>query len=129
MRFLNSIDLTAQTVLLVFCIVTTVIGIFVDDFILFTMFGALILGPWQLLSSILGVWTKVVFWNQRKLHLILTTIYAVGIGIGAALADYVSNKFALGSYFVFAVATPSGLAVFYYIITYKTYRSGKLMLV
>lgn len=128
MKLMNSIDISMQTLWMAVTIIPGVLTPFVDDIGLIAMFGALILGGWQLLSAIITTVTKGHFLELRKLYLKLCVGYALFIGIGAALANVVTGNVLVIIFVVIALAATTSLAIFYYVITIKTYRASKMSL-
>jgi hypothetical protein len=88
------------------------------------LYGALILGPWQLIGSLITTIGRRPFVQWRRIHLIGSGLYlaicAVAFGI---LKDKDPGDFIWTPVMVVGFGVPIVLALFYYYITYRTFQS------
>jgi len=123
------IDLTVQTILLGGTLVLSLRVLFdggaVDAWtrVLYTAtVGAMFIGPWQMLSSVITTAARVPQFRQRAVHLVTSIMYLVIVFGTNAVA---TNPQLNGMYNPFTVAfvygIPAALAIFYYSITIKNY--------
>lgn len=67
------IDFSVQTVILLL----TAAGFVYDPkaWFMCVLYAQMLLGPWQYLSSLISVITKAPFFRQKRIHLIISTVY------------------------------------------------------
>lgn len=129
MRILNIIDLVGQTLLLGGALVVAVGMVVIGDAeaaTLMLFFGAMYLGPWQMVSSVITLIARGLYFRLRLIHFVSALAY-LGVLAGAAgLLSSIDPSGALGyTLAVVAYIIPGGLAVFYYYITYMTFKAAR----
>ncbi|HZY79206.1 MAG TPA: hypothetical protein VFE50_06780 [Cyclobacteriaceae bacterium] len=129
MKYLNYIDLGYQTIVLgliaLISIATAVDGHF-EAIGVAGLYGGVFLGPWQMVSSLITVISRGLYLRWRVIHLLSAIGYIVGASVFAMLygnadIDGVLKVF-LG---ILGFGIPVGLALFYYYITYKSFRFAR----
>lgn len=129
MKFLNFVDLAFQTFVLGAVSVLSVIILFaggIETIGMIALYGAVFLGPWQLVSSVITTVAKGLYLRWRVMHLIGSAVYIAGFAIlaglsnGAPSSDLVES---IGGFIGFAI--PALLAVFYYYITVKSFQLSR----
>lgn len=126
-KVLAFIDVTVQTILLGGVVIMSLRvlmegGWAASERVIFTaMVGAMFLGPWQMLSSIITTAARVPQFRLRAIHVVSSIIYLVVVfGTNAvstsAQLNEMSNPFSMA----FVYGTPALLAFFYYYITLRT---------
>lgn len=128
MKLLNIIDLTGQTLLLGGTLLVAIGMIVIGDgdaALTIMFFGALWLGPWQLISSFITTVSRGLYFRWRVTHLVLSFGYFVMLAGSWAVATNVElNEGVKYAFATIGVLIPLGLAVFYYYITYMTFKSA-----
>jgi hypothetical protein len=129
MRFtkvLGFIDLLVQTILLGAILVMSGKLLFEEGWgawggmIFFAMIGAMFLGPWQMLSSIITTAARAPHFKLRAIHLVVSTLYIIIVLATDGFNGMNGDPFNSTLNPVFLIGTPALLAVFYYYITIRT---------
>jgi hypothetical protein len=126
MKVLNIIDLVVQTIMIGLVLVIGFIFAInrqADTISTAAFGGAMVLGPWQFGSSIVSNILKRPLFSLRRIHLMFSIIYLVVFSfiVGfAGLTGFVEKVGAFASTVFYCV--PAGLALFYYNITFNTFR-------
>jgi hypothetical protein len=102
------VDITGQTILLMATLVLgTTYGLYG------VALGQLLIGVWQLTSSLVSVAANSTFAKKKLWHLLISIGYLAALGI-----IYSNDFFAQGGAWIFALlAAPWILAIYYYVIT------------
>lgn len=127
-KILRGIDFVVQSLFIGGVIVVGISTIFtggVEAIGLAAMYASLVLGPWQLISSLITNIARSPMLKQRRLHLFVSIAYIAGASIAASL----SNSVDVGTFLsvvgmIFGFGIPAVLALFYFWITFKTFRSN-----
>lgn len=129
MKFLNYLDLAYQTFILGVVVTISVIGVIagqLETIGMVALYGALLLGPWQMVSSVATCIARGLYFKWRLIHLITSTAFIVIFSAGAAFAkDLEPNGFVRTAGTVFGFAIPAALAGFYYFITVKSFQLAR----
>lgn len=74
------IDFTLQTIILLL----TAAGFVYDPkaWVMCILYAQIVLGPWQYFSSLISVITRAPFFKQKRIHLIVSTIYLLLLYLG-----------------------------------------------
>lgn len=129
MKYLNYLDLGVQTFIIGAVVLLTVAISFTgqfDSIAMIALYGAVFLGPWQMVSSLVTCLARGLYFKWRLIHLLSSIGYMVIFGAGAAYAsqhDPGSTVRALGGVFGFLI--PVVLAGFYYFITIKSFQLAR----
>jgi len=127
MRALNFIDLAFQSLILGLVIILSLAVSFTGNFesmAIVVMYGALFLGPWQFFSSLITTLSKGRYLRWRIIHLLSSVAYFILAGVAAYfLKDLDGDGLVrtIGGFFGFGI--PAVLALFYYYITFKSFRA------
>lgn len=108
------LDLGIQTIILVVGIVILLVSWGEADWPFGILYVQLLLGPWQMMSSVVSVVAKAPLYRKKRLHLFLAIIYLFALYIaGHAADDALVQRF-----FGVAITVPAwALAIYYYILT------------
>jgi len=123
MRVFIYIDVAIQTFILSAVIFFSVIMLVegsIESIGLIAMYGAIFLGPWQMLSSVLTCALRSSFLKLRVIHLISAIAYLTLLSLIVAFTNKEILNGVVGRVLGFGI--PAALAVFYYNITVKTFR-------
>lgn len=110
------LDLVIQTIIFVIGIVI-LLGTWEDvNWPYGILYAQMMLGPWQMVSSIVSVLTKAPLYRKKRLHLLLAIIYLFALYVcGNADTETLAHRF-----YGFMLTVPAwALASFYYILTYR----------
>jgi len=129
MKALNIIDLAVQTFILgavmILSVAVALMGQ-LESVGFFAMYGAILLGPWQLVSSMATCISRGMFFRWRVIHLVSSVVYLVILSVAAAFlahADFGPALKLLTGLLGFGI--PLGLALFYYYITFKSFQAAR----
>ena len=129
MKALNFIDLGVQTLILGIVVVISVVLTFarqLETIVMLAMYGAILLGPWQLVSSLVTCLSRGLFLRWRLIHLGSSIVYLVLISVAAGFASNFDRDGIVG---IIAMALgfgiPIALALFYYYITIKSFQFAR----
>src|SRR5688572_31555420 len=89
MKYLNYLDLGVQTFIIGVVVLLSVAISFTGEFdaiALIGLYGAVFLGPWQLVSSLATCLSKGLYFRWRLIHLLSSVAYIVIFSVGAAFA-------------------------------------------
>ena len=126
MRTLNVIDLTGQTLILGSMLITQVIGLVRGDTAIVMsacIYAAFFIGWWQMISAIIMIKADKKSYQLRLIHIASAAGYFICYGIFSQFnmeLNVVVTVFA-----VLGISIPAILAVFYYVVTVKTFISLK----
>lgn len=129
MKILNYIDLAFQTFILGAVILSSVAILLTGSFEsigIIAMYGALFLGPWQLVSSLATCLARGLYFKWRLIHLISSIVYLALISVLVAFfarVEFGDTVELIGRIIGFAI--PTVLALFYYYITVKSFMLGR----
>jgi hypothetical protein len=129
MKALNIIDLGVQSLILGIVLIVTLVSIVtggIESSAFGAMYGAILLGPWQLVSSLVTCIARGLYFRWRLIHLISSIAYIVILSAGVAYAkDMDPSGFVRTVGAVFGFGIPAVLAVFYYVITVKSFQQAR----
>jgi hypothetical protein len=129
MKALNFIDLVVQTLILGLVTIASIVTLFtgnLESVAIAAMYGALFLGPWQLVSSLITNLSNGLYLRWRRIHLLSSLGYfglcTIAFFIFPSLdgEGIVRN---VGGVFGFGI--PLVLALFYYYITIKSFQLAR----
>jgi hypothetical protein len=131
MKFLNIIDLAFQTFILG-AVALLSLGIAftgsLESMLMVAFYGAIFLGPWQLVSSVITTISRGLYFKLRVIHLVSSLAYIVAFSLLAAFPNgLMTNGILPGIASVIGFFIPLGLAVFYYYITLKSFQLSRAM--
>jgi hypothetical protein len=130
MKFLNVIDLGFQSLILGAVVLVSIAIAFTGHFETIGMvglYGAIFLGPWQMVSSIATTIARGHYFRWRVIHLVSSVAYIVIFSAAASLMGNTSDLDALRAVgTVFGFLIPVVLAVFYYFITLKSFQLSRV---
>ncbi len=109
------LDVIVQTLIILLGLVVVIMSFVLQesDWMFSILYAQLLLGPWQMLSSIVSVIVKAPLYKAKQYHLILSSIYLVVLMIiGISLPMLASIAFLL--------ILPWALAIYYYVLSWKT---------
>lgn len=129
MKYLNYLDLGFQTLILgivaLASIGTALTGHF-EAIGMVALYGAVLLGPWQMVSSLLTVISRGLYLKWRVVHLLSGIGYIVILSLFAAFfANAEIGGILKGLLWTFGFGIPAGLALFYYYITFKSFQYAR----
>jgi hypothetical protein len=110
------LDLGIQTIIFVFGIVILFVSWGDADWPFGILYAQLVLGPWQMISSIVSVITKAPLYRKKALHLSLAAIYLFAL---FACGNMGSETLVQRFFGVMLTVPAWTLAIFYYILTCK----------
>lgn len=129
MKTLNFIDLGVQTFILGLVFVISLVLTFarqLETIAMLAMYGALFLGPWQLVSSLVTCLSRGLFLKMRLTHLGSSIVYLVLISVAAIFSnDLPSDGIVRVVGAVFGFGIPVVLALFYYYITIRSFQFAR----
>lgn len=127
MKTLNVIDLAFQTFVLAVVLLLSGSIAFTGSFegiATVALYGAVFIGPWQLISSIITTAARGLYFRWRLIHLVGSGLYIALIAIAAAVWDDANDVLAnVASFLGFLI--PAVLALFYYFITFKSFQLSR----
>lgn len=127
MRTLNLIDLAFQTLVLGVVLLLSLSIVFtggLESVATVGLYGAVLLGPWQLISSIVTTAARGLYFRWRVIHLVSSGLYIALFSIGAAIWDDSNELLSqVGGFFGFLI--PAVLALFYYVITFRSFKLAR----
>jgi hypothetical protein len=132
MKFLNVIDLVFQTFILGAVSLLSLALAFtggLETIGMIALYGAVFLGPWQLVSSVLTTIARGLYFRWRVIHLIGSGVYMAGFALLAwwsnswGDSDNAKILFSIAGFIGFLI--PVGLALFYYFITVKSFQFSR----
>lgn len=129
MKALNFIDLAVQTLILGLVVISSLLIAFTgsfDSIATVALYGALLLGPWQFVGSLITTLSKGLYLKWRVIHLLSCIGYFILLGVGVYfLSDFDGDHplRVIGGVLDFAI--PGVLAVFYYYITIKSFQLAR----
>lgn len=129
MKFLNFVDLAFQTLILgAVSLISLAIAFTgsLETIGMVALYGAVFLGPWQLVSSVVTTAARGLYFRWRIMHLIGSGVYIAGFSLIASLSSGApSSELAdsIGGFVGFLV--PACLALFYYYITVKSFHLSR----
>jgi hypothetical protein len=110
------IDFVFQTLLIIAGAVMLVATYYDLNWPVIILWIQLILGPWQVMSSLISIITESFFNKEKRLHLILSACYLLGLYI----SFNTTLPFFSGTVLTVLLTVPAWiLAIYYYIITWK----------
>jgi hypothetical protein len=113
------VDFTVQTLLILLGLGLLIFTWRDSDWPSSLVVAQMFLGPWQVLSSIIGVAFRGAAHKRKRIHLLLSVLYFVilfsGLWIGSEYRYRWSDM--MTSFYMFAV--PWTLALYYYLITWR----------
>jgi hypothetical protein len=110
------LDLAIQTIIFIFGIVMLLVSWGEADWPFAILYAQALLGPWQMISSIVSVIAKAPLYKKKKLHLLLAAIYLMVLYVCGNMS-FVSIS---GRFFSLLLTVPAwALAIFYFILTWK----------
>lgn len=119
-KFIN-VDFLIQIVIGTIYISSVILGVVVQDFLLFALLLQLLIGGWQLISAIVMVLLNKDM--KRRIYLSIVFVYFVlGGGISSLISFRLFDDFNSIFYFVFIGLIPFCLAIWYFRITWETYQ-------
>jgi hypothetical protein len=128
MKYLKNIDFVVQSIVLLILVGIMVIaslnallsgaGNWADGIFIF-LYAQLILGPWQLVSSLLSLLLRLEFYGRKKIHFILSIICLLLLFGSSWLHNSINTDYTKALVFIFLMAVPWSLAIFYYFITWR----------
>lgn len=129
MKALNFIDLGVQTFILTIvifgCLAVGIMGQ-LESMAMIAMYGALFLGPWQFVSSLITTISRGLYIRWRMIHLFSSIGYFVLAGVCAYLfQDLPGDGIVRMIAAVFGFGIPALLALFYYFITIKSFQLAR----
>ncbi len=110
-------DFVFQTILFGIALLLILFSTLFKGLFMWVMLIQLILGPWQLGSSVYGVSLKKKALKQKQIHLALAFTYLVGLFIGMYLR--IAETWEVVPILLSVVVLPWMLAIYYYIITWR----------
>jgi hypothetical protein len=129
MRFLNIIDLGFQTFILgavaVSSIGMAVIGQF-EAIGMVALYGAIFLGPWQMVSSLISTIARGLYLRWRVIHLVSSTVYILVVSIAAGFGPSAPADILAMAAVVLGFGIPLVLGIFYYYITWKAFLRSRV---
>ena len=130
MKALNFIDLAFQTLILgavvILSLIVAVMGQ-LETVGMFAMYGGMLLGPWQLVSSLSTCLAKAHYLKLRVIHLVSSIVYLVVISLVAAFLSHTElNTVVEIVGIVLGFGIPVVLAGFYYYITIKSFQLARV---
>lgn len=127
MKFLNFIDLAVQTFIMGAVVLVSLAIAFtgsVESIALVALYGAIFLGPWQMVSSLITTVARGLYFKWRVIHLVSSIAYILVFLLGAWYANGSDALiFKIGGILSFMI--PLVLAVFYYYITLKSFQLSR----
>jgi hypothetical protein len=125
MKILNFIDLAFQTFILGAVLLLSIGIAFTGHFEsigMVAMYGAIFLGPWQMVSSLSTCLARGHFLKWRLIHLVSSIAYIVILSVLASFGhDLRLNSMMVAIGGVLGFAIPAVLAVVYYFVTVKSF--------
>ncbi len=126
MNLLRLIDLGFQSLVIGLAIVLAAFWLFTGEFESIgemAVYVALVIGPWQLVSSLVNILSRDWYFRQRLIHLLSSLSYLAFAGLFSNSVRWIGSEktLALGIY----ISIPAALALFYYWITYNSVRQSQ----
>lgn len=118
------VDFAIQTSILLLTILL-VVSYGEHDWLLAVLYAQMVLGPWQYISSLISVITKAPFFKQKRIHLIVSTVYLLLLYLGT-LENFHGINFP-GELILPVLTIPAWtLGLYYFSITWRwTFLSTK----
>jgi hypothetical protein len=130
MKVLNFVDLAFQTLVLGLVALGSLAIVFtggIETVGIVALYGAVFIGPWQLISSLVTTLSKGLYLRWRIIHLVSSIVY---IAIVSLVAAFLGNTpwdgvlKVVGGVLGFGI--PVVLALFYYVITLKSFQLARV---
>ncbi len=129
MKILHGIDFVVQALLIGGVLLVGISSLFSGEYSMtgaMSVYVALLLGPWQMISSLITNISKSHLLKFRRIHFIAAVIYIIGASISVSLSKSIETGSFLSSVGVFlAFAIPVVLALFYFYVTFKTFQNSR----
>ncbi|HMJ69460.1 MAG TPA: hypothetical protein VK508_11210 [Cyclobacteriaceae bacterium] len=129
MKFLNIIDLGFQTFILGAVVLSSIGIAFVGHFEaigMIALYGAIFLGPWQMVSSVVTTIARGVYFKLRVIHLVSSIAYIAGFSIAAGFGPSAPPDIVATIAVVLGFSIPLALAILYYYITLKSFQLARM---
>jgi Mn2+/Fe2+ NRAMP family transporter len=129
MKALNFIDLIFQTLVLGLVVLGCLAIVFsgsIESIGIVALYGGVFIGPWQLVSSFVTTLSKGLYLRWRVIHLVSSVCYIAIVSLVAAFLgdmDWDGVLKLVGGVLGFGI--PVTLALFYYIITVKSFQLAR----
>ena len=124
MKPVKYLDLIGQSLILGLFLIGAIAGLIerqLESIGGIAMYVAILLGPWQLISSLVTTIARAEFFKLRLIHLISSFTFLTIASLLAAFTDKSDfNEFFTSVGVVLGFGVPAGLAMMYYNITLKT---------
>ena len=105
------IDFSVQSILLVAVLVVFIANIGGSDAVRVVLWMQLLVGPWQLLSSVIAVGMRSRLYKLKATHLIISALYL------AVLFVLPIQRFTTSTMVIILMAPAWTLALYYYVLT------------
>jgi hypothetical protein len=112
------LDVATQTIIFATGIIILFFSWGDADWPMDILLAQLMLGPWQMISSIVSVIGKTPFYRKKRIHLLLAAIYLIVLYAYIALDSGIIPHSETVSRLMFIVPAWA-LATFYYALTWK----------
>jgi hypothetical protein len=90
------------------------------------LYGAVFLGPWQLVSSVVTTIARGLYFRWRVMHLAGSAVYIAGAAILASLSGGDNSELVQSIGGIIGFLIPAALALFYYFITVKSFQLSRI---
>jgi len=112
------VDFAIQTSILLLTISLLAVSYGEHDWLLAVLYAQMALGPWQYISSLISVLARAPFFKQKRIHLIVSTVYLLLLYLGAQENLHGINF--PGEFILPALTIPAWiLGLYYFSITWR----------